>query len=59
MIHDPLYKSLLLLREHAIASGHNALAITLSWSCIRIAGDEVAKRLIEIIRRKVDGCGND
>lgn len=59
MIHNPVYKSLLCLREHAIVCGHQELAIALGWSCIRISGDEVAERLADIIKRTKDDCGND
>lgn len=59
MIQSPLYKSLLLLRECAKECGHQELVIALGWSCIRIAGDEVAQRLVDIVKRNKDGCGND
>lgn len=59
MAHNPLYKSLLCLREHAIVCGHKELAHVLTRSLLRLSSDEVAERLVDIIKRAKDGCGNE
>lgn len=58
-ITDPTYKSLLRLRQSAIDMGLQKLAIMYQISLVRMQEQVVMARLVEVIRRKRNGCGND
>lgn len=49
---DPLYKSLLKLRQSAIDMNMNDLAICYGWSIIRIQEYYVMEQLAKVIKRK-------
>lgn len=54
MENNDIRKSLLILRQCAIDSGHRSMALACQSSLVRLAGDEAARRLVEIIKRKRD-----
>jgi hypothetical protein len=54
MENDDIRKSMLILRQCAIDSGYRLMALACQSSLVRLAGDETAKRLVEMIKRKRD-----